>query len=163
MISLRRRVLQNSLLNLIASISQRAGQALVFILIARFLSNKDAGAYSLANTYTSILLAFSFWGLDQILIREVAKREEVAGRYVTGFLLLRLVLSLLLWLALALVMPLLPYSAQSKQLIRARHLRHLAAVQHHARSGRRSFTFSGPTYSLDWLSVHRRQPGRACG
>ncbi len=117
MISLRRRVLQNSLLNLIASVSQRAGQALVFILIARFLSNQDAGAYSLANTYTSILLAFSFWGLDQILIREVAKREEVAGRYVTGFLLLRLVLSLLLWLALALVMPLLPYSAQSKQLI----------------------------------------------
>lgn len=117
MISLRRRVFQNSVLNLLASISQRAGQALVFILIARFLSDQEAGAYNLANSYTSILLAFSLWGLDQILIREVAKREETASRYLSGFLLLRLALSLLLWAVLALIMPLLPYNAQSKQLI----------------------------------------------
>ncbi len=96
MISLRRRVFRNSVLNLLASVSQRAGQALVFILIARFLSDQEAGAYNLANSYTSILLAFSLWGLDQILIREVAKREESAGRYVSGFLLLRLGLSLFL-------------------------------------------------------------------
>lgn len=117
MISLRRRVFRNSVLNLLASISQRAGQALVFILIARFLSDQEAGAYNLANSYTSILLAFSLWGLDQILIREVAKREESAGRYLSGFLLLRLVLSLFLWAILALIMPLLPYSVESKQLI----------------------------------------------
>lgn len=117
MISLRRRVFRNSVLNLLASVSQRAGQALVFILIARFLSDQEAGAYNLANSYTSILLAFSLWGLDQILIREVAKREESAGRYVSGFLLLRLGLSLFLWAVLALIMPLLPYSVESKQLI----------------------------------------------
>jgi len=117
MISLRRRVLQNSLLNLLASISQRAGQALVFILIARFLGDQEAGAYNLANSYTSILLAFSLWGLDQLLIREVARREELAAQYLGGFLLLRLTLSLLLWAALALIMPLLPYSAESKHLV----------------------------------------------
>lgn len=117
MISLRRRVLQNSLLNLLASVSQRAGQALVFILIARFLGDQEAGVYNLANSYTSILLAFSLWGLDQLLIREVARREEVAARYLSGFMVLRLVLSLLLWALLALIMPLLPYSAAGKHLI----------------------------------------------
>lgn len=117
MISLRRRVLQNSLLNLLASISQRAGQALVFILIARFLGDREAGVYNLANSYTSILLAFSLWGLDQLLIREVAKRARDAVRYLGGFLLLRLGLSLFLWLLLALIMPFLPYSAAGKQLI----------------------------------------------
>lgn len=117
MISLRRRVLQNSLLNLLASVSQRAGQALVFILIARFLGDEEAGVYNLANSYTSILLAFSLWGLDQLLIREVARREELAARYLGGFMVLRLVLSLLLWSLLALIMPLLPYSAAGKHLI----------------------------------------------
>lgn len=117
MISLRRRVLQNSLLNLLASVGQRAGQALVFILIARLLGDEDAGVYSLANSYTGILLAFSLWGLDQLLIREVAKRAEEAARYLGAFLLLRLALALLLWAGLALIMPLLPYSTAAKQLI----------------------------------------------
>lgn len=117
MISLRRRVLQNSLLNLLASVSQRAGQALVFVLIVRVLGDEDAGIYNLANSYTSILLAFSLWGLDQLLIREVARRRQDAERFLSGFLPLRLVLSLLLWALLALIMPLLPYSNDGKHLI----------------------------------------------
>jgi O-antigen/teichoic acid export membrane protein len=113
----KRLILQNSLLNFAASVSQRIGQTLIFILVARLLTADDTGAFKLANTYTSILLTLSLWGLDQLLIREVAKDKTAAGRYLGGFLLLRLALAIAAWLLLALLMPLLPYDPASKQLI----------------------------------------------
>ena len=112
-----RRVLLNSLLNLGASVSQRLGQALIFILIARFLSDAATGSYSLASTYSSVLLALSLWGLDQILIREIARDRERLGDYLPAFLAMRLALSVGLWLLLALLLPLLPYTPSSKTLI----------------------------------------------
>lgn len=112
-----RRVLQNSFLNLVAGVSQRIGQALIFILVARLMPGEAPGSLKLATTYTSVLLAFSFWGLDQLLIREVAKDTEQASRYLSGFATLRLMLALLLWLGLFLILPLLPYTPASKQLI----------------------------------------------
>lgn len=115
--STTRRVIQNSALNFAAGVSQRIGQTIVFILIARLLTQEVAGAYKLANTYTSVLLTFSLWGLDHLLIREVAKQRDSAATYLGGFLGLRLVLATGLWLILALIMPLLPYSEQSKTLI----------------------------------------------
>lgn len=115
--STKRLILQNSLLNFAASVSQRIGQTLIFILVARLLTADSTGAFKLATTYSSILLTISLWGLDQLLIREVAKDKEAAGRYLGGFLGLRLALAMLAWLLLALIMPLLPYPAESKQLI----------------------------------------------
>jgi O-antigen/teichoic acid export membrane protein len=113
----KRLILQNSLLNFAASVSQRIGQTVIFILVARLLTADSTGAFKLATTYTSILLTVSLWGLDQLLIREVAKDKTAAGRYLSGFLLLRLALALAAWLSLALLMPLLPYNPESKQLI----------------------------------------------
>lgn len=113
----KRLIFQNALLNFAASVSQRIGQTLIFILVARLLTPDDTGAFKLANTYTSILLTISLWGLDQLLIREVAKDKTAAGRYLSGFLPLRLLLALAAWLLLALLMPLLPYDPTSKRLI----------------------------------------------
>ena len=115
--STTRLVIQNSFLNFIASVSQRIGQTIIFILVARLLTAESAGALKLANTYTSILLTFSLWGLDHILIREVAKDRETAGRYLGGFLGLRVILAIILWCGLILLMPILPYTSESKRLI----------------------------------------------
>ncbi|MCA9927156.1 MAG: flippase [Anaerolineales bacterium] len=112
-----RRVLQNSVLNLIAGISQRLGQTLLFIFIARLLTQDETGAFKLANTYASVLLTFSLWGLDHLLIREVAKNKERVNQYLTGYFGIRLILATALWLILAFIMPLLPYTADSKTLI----------------------------------------------
>jgi O-antigen/teichoic acid export membrane protein len=110
-------VLKNSFFNLVAAIAQRIGQTVVFIFIARLLLDSDIGSYKLASTYTSILLAFSFWGLDQLFIREVARHRDQAGRYLSGFFGLRVGFAVLLWVGLALLLPFLPYEAESKRLI----------------------------------------------
>lgn len=99
-----RNVLQNSFFNLIAAVSQRIGQTIIFILIARSLPLTQAGAFKLSITYASILFALSLWGLEQLLIRDVARDQETLRPYVNGFLMLRLALSITLWLGFALAL-----------------------------------------------------------
>ena len=115
--STRRLVLQNSAFNFMAGVSQRIGQALIFILIARQLTAESTGAFKLATTYTGILLALSLWGLDQLLVREVARNKEEVSRYLSNFFLIRLLLAILIWIGLALILPFLPYTMETRQLI----------------------------------------------
>ena len=115
--STKRLVLQNSALNFVAGISQRIGQALIFILVARQLTAAEAGVFKLSITYTSILLALSLWGLDQLLIRDVSRNKEKAGHYLSNFLLLRVLLATFMWLGLAFFLPLLSYTTETHHLI----------------------------------------------
>lgn len=110
-------VARNSALNFAASVSQRIGYTIIFILAARFLSAEETGAFKLGITYTSIFLTLTLWGLDQLLIREVSRNKQVAGPYLGNFLLLRSALSILMWLILVGTISFLPYSDQSKTLI----------------------------------------------
>lgn len=112
-----RSVLQNSFFNLLAAVGQRIGQTVIFILIARSLPLTQAGAFKLSITYASILFALSLWGLEQLLIRDVARDRETLRPYVNGFLMLRLVLSITLWLGFALALNFFPYNAESKRII----------------------------------------------
>lgn len=112
-----RNVLQNSFFNLIAAVSQRIGQTIIFILIARSLPLTQAGAFKLSITYASILFALSLWGLEQLLIRDVARDQETLRPYVNSFLMLRLALSITLWLGFALALNFFPYNAESKRII----------------------------------------------
>jgi O-antigen/teichoic acid export membrane protein len=115
--SIRHLVLQNSLLNFATSVSQRIGQTVVFIIVARLLTPESTGAFKLSVTYSSILLTLCLWGLDHLLIREVARDRTKAGYYLSGFLGLRLFLATAFWLLLAAILPMLPYTTASKQLI----------------------------------------------
>ncbi len=88
-----RRLAQNSIFSLTSSIVLRLSSAILFIVIARELGEGAAGVYSLATTYTVIFLSLSFWGLDQLFIRDVSRERELAGKYWINFGLLRLLLA----------------------------------------------------------------------
>lgn len=83
----------NTALMLFIRVSSRLANALLFILIARRLGVEPAGSFSLAITYATILFTLSLWGLDELLIREVAKNRDQAGFFLLHFGLVRLVLS----------------------------------------------------------------------
>jgi O-antigen/teichoic acid export membrane protein len=97
------RVIRNSVFSFVASIVTKVVNTLVFILIARRLTVNDVGVYSLALTYSIIFVQIASWGLDQLLIREVARHREEAGRYLVNFALMRLLFSLLVYILLALI------------------------------------------------------------
>lgn len=90
----RRRILGNSILGFIASLSVRAAGALLFLLLARTVGAGPAGVFSLGTTYLAVFGAV-LWGLDEITVREVARDPAATGRYFSGMVGVRLVLGAL--------------------------------------------------------------------
>jgi O-antigen/teichoic acid export membrane protein len=88
-----RRLAQNSISSLVATLSLRLSSAVLFIVVARKLGEEAAGAYALATTYTLISLSLSFWGLDQLFVRDVSQDRRLAEKYWINLGLLRLLLA----------------------------------------------------------------------
>ena len=97
------RVLRNSTLSVVADAVARASNTVLFILISRRWGAVEGGTYALALTYALLFTQLSFWGMDQLLTREVAKDRSVAGKFVGSFMLIRVVLSLILFGVMALL------------------------------------------------------------
>ena len=85
-----------------AQILYRASNALVFIFIANQFGDKDAGIYTLGLAYFLICSRISFFGLDLLLTREVAKRPDLLTRYFVTFATFRLTISTVLVSAISL-------------------------------------------------------------
>lgn len=90
--STRNRLLRNSVLSLALNLVNKASSVIVFILIARRASVEQAGIFSLATTYIAIFSALT-WGLDELMVRQVARDRSTSARYFGSFLMLRLVLA----------------------------------------------------------------------
>jgi O-antigen/teichoic acid export membrane protein len=93
---------RNSALSLVLNVSTRAANALMFIFIGRRMGVSAAGIFQLATTY---LLIFSVLtrGLDELVVRQVARFPQDTRRYFVTFLALRLVLNVILYGLLAVV------------------------------------------------------------
>jgi O-antigen/teichoic acid export membrane protein len=94
-------LLQNSALSLVAKLVYQFGNAFLFFLIARRYGSGEAGVYTLASKYYLLSLTFSLWGLDGVLIWRVATDRSLTWRYFFNFSLLRLCLSIITYVAVA--------------------------------------------------------------
>lgn len=93
-------IVRNSAFSLLASLITKSANMLVFILIARYLTVEEVGTYSLALTYSIIFGQAASWGLDQLLVREVAGDRERLVDYIVDFVVIRLFLSLVAYAVL---------------------------------------------------------------
>jgi len=80
-------------------LAPRFANVLLFIAIGRLAGPTEAGVFTLATTYLLIFVAI-MRGMDDLIIRQVSREPLLATRYLTNFLLLRLVLSIFLYGAL---------------------------------------------------------------
>jgi len=98
------RLAQNSFFSFSADLVSRLSSTLLFILISRQLGTSEAGIYALGLALMFIFLRLAYFGLDQLLIREVAQDTSHAGRYWVNFLVMRVFLSVIaigiMWLLL---------------------------------------------------------------
>lgn len=90
------RLLRNTVLTTGVNLATKAVNVLVFILIARRAGAEPAGIFSLATTYLLIFTAL-VWGLDDLMVRQVARNREAARQYLGAFLAVRLALVLVLY------------------------------------------------------------------
>ena len=113
------RLLSNTILAFIANTIAKVSSSILFIFIGRVIGPEEAGIFNLGVTYYAILLALSTLGLHELLVREVAPQREKSGRYLTNYIIMRLVSSTALYLGLLLFLQLsLPYSAETESVLR---------------------------------------------
>ena len=94
-------MLQHSALSLVAKLVYQFGNAFLFFLIARHYGSEEAGVYTLASKYYILSLTFGLWGLDGLLIWRVATDRSLTWRYLFNFSLLRICLSVIAYVAVA--------------------------------------------------------------
>lgn len=75
----------------------RLSTTLLFILLSRREGAAESGMFSLAMTFVLLFSQIAYWGMDQILTREVSRNHALAPQYLGNFILIRLLLSLLLF------------------------------------------------------------------
>ncbi len=103
-VSTARRVARNSVNPLLAQLLTKAIDTVYGLLVLRLISDKLNGDYAFAVSIWLYASAITNWGLDVLLIRDVARDKAQANRYFSNTLLLRLGLSLLTIVLLALLL-----------------------------------------------------------
>jgi O-antigen/teichoic acid export membrane protein len=89
-------LLRDSAYSAIVHLAPRVANVLVFILVGRLAGPAEAGAFNLALTYL-ILFTTVMRGLDDLVVRQVAREPEKGGGYLTSFLAVRAALSIPLY------------------------------------------------------------------
>jgi O-antigen/teichoic acid export membrane protein len=84
---------RNSALSFSTNVVTKAVNTIAFILIARLSQADQAGIFSLGTTYLVIFTATA-WGLDELMVRQVARNRQEAGQFFGPFLSLRVLISL---------------------------------------------------------------------
>ncbi|MBA3469590.1 MAG: oligosaccharide flippase family protein [Herpetosiphonaceae bacterium] len=83
------RVMSNSLLTTLALFIVRVANTVCFLIITWYLGEKEAGVYAIALNYALFFAQLAFWGLDQLLVRDISLRKENIGDTIGFFLFIR--------------------------------------------------------------------------
>jgi O-antigen/teichoic acid export membrane protein len=101
------RHLNNAAFAFVSQALPKLSVTLLFIVLARTSGTTQAGAYYLAVSFVTVAVMLSSFGLEEMLIREVARDNGLARMYFSNSLLLRGLLSLIaygcVWLSVKLV------------------------------------------------------------
>jgi len=103
---------------MIADLSTKLVNFGIILLLSHFLGVTQMGSYSVAYTFFSFGLLFSYWGFGTLLTREVARDETTYNKYLTNFSVLRIVFAIVVISAINLIVPFLNYSEQTQLTIR---------------------------------------------
>lgn len=106
-------LLRDSAFAIVFHLAPRFANVLLFILLGRLAGPEDAGIFTLGATYLLIFTTI-MRGLDDLLVRQIAREPQVVGAYFTNFLILRFTLAITLYfLLVGFVVGLFDYSAQT--------------------------------------------------
>jgi O-antigen/teichoic acid export membrane protein len=87
------------------------------VLIARTLGDVEFGKYSFVLAFTAIFAVFSELGYNTLLIREVARDKSQAGKYLNNILIMRVLLSFVIFALITITINLMDYPADTKNIV----------------------------------------------
>ncbi len=82
-------IIKNSIFILAAKGVQVAASFFILVIVARYLPVLAYGEYTFIIAFVTALMALSYFGIQQVLIRDIAKDRENAGHYLGVALRLR--------------------------------------------------------------------------
>ncbi len=109
--SILARVTRNLVALTTSLVLERAVSFILFLVVARALGADALGDYALALSFLSVFETASVFGQNLLVVREVARDRESAGRYLVNSSALVLLASLFWAIAMPLVAKLLGYPA----------------------------------------------------
>ena len=95
------RLVHNTGFSLGANILARLAHVILFVIISRLSGPAEAGILTIGLTYLAITGRLATWGLDQILVRDVAQDLSLSSKYFANFVLIRIGLTLVVAILLA--------------------------------------------------------------
>lgn len=111
------RFFRNATFNVLIDVFNRLSNAVVIILISKFLTIENFGSFNLATSFFTLGSLLSFWGFGNLLIREVAKKPENFNRYFVNFGIMRIILSFVSSLLVVFVASFFNYSQETFSVI----------------------------------------------
>ena len=81
----------------------------LLIYIARYLGEIEFGKYSFAISFTTLLITFFSFGINNLIIREIARNKERTNEYLTNVLLIKIPLCILAFIFTIIVINILNY------------------------------------------------------
>ena len=103
------RIAKNTLLLYVATIMTAAMSMVLTIYLARMLGDVTYGKYSFAVVFTGFFGILTNLGMNELLIREVARDKSRATKYLGNMMLMRLILSVVVLAIIAIVINLMDY------------------------------------------------------
>jgi len=88
-------VLQNAGVLSLGQIIMMSSMMLWTAIIARYVGPENYGLYAYAQATVSILVIFVNLGLDRLVARDVAQQPQLAGQYLTTFLLIKCAMAII--------------------------------------------------------------------
>lgn len=111
------RVLKNSTALSASVLLERGVSFILPWYVARVQGKEPWGYYSTALTFVTIASTFAYWGLDQLLPREIARDRKRAGAFLANAALIGGLVSLVTVVIMVAVVSLLDYPVQVRNLI----------------------------------------------
>ena len=105
-----RRISRNLFFQGISELIVKGLQVVILIYIARFLKETEFGKFNFAIAFTAISLIFIDLGLQPLLVREISRKNNIAGKYISHTIIIKSVLSIIGFLIVIIIMNLMKYA-----------------------------------------------------
>jgi len=115
--SVAKTIFRNSIWLISGEVLSKTLVVLFTIVVARKLGVADFGKYGFALSLVMVFSLFIDFGLTTLIIRETSREKELASKYVSNALILRIILSLIFFSIISLVVKILSYPQETRMLV----------------------------------------------
>jgi len=108
------RLVLNTFAQLIGKFATTATTLFIIFLITQNLGDRGLGTFAVITSYVALFYIIADFGLNAVLIKEIAREPEKTTHYFNNLLTLRIFLSILLAFVAISILSFLPYNSEIK-------------------------------------------------